>query len=229
MHTHYHMPTTLTRVVRNNTRSTSPTFILMLIFSVFLALFTLSPSVSYAQDSIDELDRNVNASGRKRLNTEYRVLSEIGLGVAGELLGAGLWWEIHVQTRSTATPPVQLTIALLGLVTTTTIASASVYLGGWATGGRGKAWAPFVGGYAGMLPGLLFALCVPLPENEEDKKYASKVMSWGIAASIVLGIAGAVIGYELSEKHETNRLKSERDKLNQASAPIMFQLYSGSF
>ena len=49
-----------------------------------------------------------------------------------------------------------------------------------------------------------------------------------IIAPLVI-LAGAVIGYELSEKSETDRLISERDKLNQTSAPIMFQLYSGTF
>ena len=53
------------------------------------------------------------------------------------------------------------------------------------------------------------------------------------AGVYAIALTGAIIGYEISEKKETDRLKSQRKKMMQEPAqksePIMIQLFSTSF
>ena len=93
-------------------------------------------------------------------------------------------------------------------------------------GGRGKAGPVFGGSYIGAAVG--WTLCgVGLGVGNDPLMYA------GAITIPVLSLVGAVVGYELSERHETNRLKSELNKAAQGpmdrSRPIMINLFSGSF
>ena len=204
-----------------------------------IALFASLPSNAYAQDSIAELETNTNASGKKRVSTTGRVFAEIGMGAVGEITAATASLLIAIPLLGILgnSGSDGLGILLVGGVISlgvfelavTPITAELVYQGGRLTGGRSKRWAAYAGGYVGMASALLLGT-IGLFTN--DKKTSYLIIA-GVAIP-VLSLVGSIVGYELSDKSETNRLKSERDKLTQAtsqqqSAPIMITLYTGSF
>lgn len=120
---------------------------------------------------------------------------------------------------------------------TPALMGGGVLLGGWLTGGRGKAWAPFAGAYIGVAPFLVFHLISVIAEPDKpvvksglDGMFGAALYWAGVYA---IALTGAIIGYEISEKKETDRLKSQRKKMMQEPAqksePIMIQLFSTSF
>ena len=196
---------------------------LSLAIAAMLALFAFLPSNAYAQDSIEELEKDTNAGGNKRVATVGRVFGEMGMGLLGVLGGAaigvgileglnswgGLFWGIAI-----------------GELAITPLTAGGVYLGGWITGGRGKAGPTFGGAYIGAIPGYVCTI-VGLTSSAEGAFYAGLIMT------PILSLVGAIVGFELSDKSETDRLKKERDSLQgpilQRSAPIMVTLYKGAF
>ncbi len=194
-----------------------------------LAFVAFSPSAGYAQDSIQELETNTNASGKSRTNPHARRAAEFGMGMVGLVTAAasgGLVAAGGLIFSSDTTLYVGLGVVEL-LVTP--ITAGLVYQGGRLTGGRAKHWAPYAGGYIGMASALLVGT-IGLTFDAGFKGYAIVA---GIAIPI-FSLIGSMVAYELSDKKETNRLISERDKLTQSSValrtpPIMFNLISGSF
>ena len=195
----------------------------MLVFMAF------SPSESYAQDSIQELETNTNASGKSRTNPHTRRAAEFGMGMLGLVTSAasgGLVAAGGLIFPSDTTLYIGIGIFELFV---TPLTAELIYQGGRLTGGRAKHWAPYAGGYIGMASGLL-AGTIGLTFDAGFKGYAIVA---GIAVPI-FSLIGAMVAYELSDKKETNRLMSEHDKLMQSSGavkstPIMFNLISGSF
>ena len=195
----------------------------ILVMSAMLAVVSLCPANGYAQDSVSELERNVNASGREYQGIGIRLTGEIGMGLVGELsavligggifAGFGLWGGFFGGI-------------LAAEVVVTPLTAGGVYLGGWLAGGRGKAGPVFGGSYIGAAVGWTL-LGIGLGTGNDPLMYA------GAIVVPVLSLVGAVVGYELSEKHETDKLISERDKMLQGpmdrSRPIMINLFSGSF
>ncbi len=220
------MVTALTTTNINQHNSTQRIWrVLAIMMAALIALFAFSPSEAYAQNSIEELTTNKNADGYDRVSTTKRVFTEIGLGmissvaVPGALFGwtasAGQDAKLYLFT---------LTVAYYFVLTP--ITAELVYQGGRITGGRGVRWPSYVGGYAGFVTGGVFCL----------GGLAGAKPFWIVAAiaAPVLSLAGSIIGYELSEKNETDRLRSKRDKLlanqsRKSSEPIMITLYSGRF
>lgn len=201
----------------------NPRMCLILVMSAMLAVVFLCPANGYAQDSVSELERNVNASGRTYQGIGVRLTGEIGMGLVGEIsavvigggifAGFGLWGGFFGGI-------------LASEIAVTPLTAGGVYLGGWLAGGRGKAGPVFGGSYIGAAVG--WTLCgVGLGVGNDPLMYA------GAITIPVLSLVGAVVGYELSERHETNRLKSELNKGAQGpmdrSRPIMINLFSGSF
>ncbi|MBR4985963.1 MAG: hypothetical protein IKY83_09520 [Proteobacteria bacterium] len=192
---------------------------IILMMAVGLAFVSLSPSTGYAQDSIIELERNVNASGREYQGLGARMAGEIGMGLVGELSAAVVGGGIALGIMSWGGIFGGLLAAEL---TVTPLTAGGVYLGGWLAGGRGKAGPVFGGAYAGAAVGWVL-LGVGVGCNDT-------LMYAGAIVIPVLSLVGAVVGYELSEKYETNRLIAERDKqMQQRTVPIMINLFSGTF
>ena len=225
----------------NKPRHTKPHVLPILL--AILVLMALCPSLGYAQDSITELDREVNASGRERTGKTARVFSELGMGLVGSATAAGIAGGV-LAIDNAARPDArshQAAFFFTYSMVNPALTAGGVLLGGWLTGGRGKAWAPFAGAYIG---GSLFVIGGLLGLLKDEEFWDKPVLGSGIegiiftplfiAALVALPLAGAIVGYELSESHETDRLKSERNKLMQNSStqttqPIMFNLLSGSF
>ena len=185
-------------------------FILLIMAAAF-ALAAFTPSKAYAQESVTELELNCNASGKARTSAAGRVFGEIGLGLLGGIVGAGL----SIVPMAVGFDMGSLVISglVFELITPPLVAGGTL-LGGWATGGRGKAWTPFVGAYVGAVPcyALLFA--------------GDTGVIISLIATPILSLVGAIVGYEISEKKQTNRLE---EQLMQTEAPIMINLFSGTF
>ncbi len=224
----------------NKPRHTKPHVLPILL--AILVLMALCPSLGYAQDSITELERNVNASGKERTGKTARIFSELGMGLVGSVATAGIAGGITAIDWA-ARPEVpchQSAFFFTYSLVNPALTAGGVLLGGWLTGGRGKAWAPFAGAYIGGSLFIIGALLHVLdPESRDRPVFVSGIGGiignpLYVAALVALPLAGAIVGYELSESHETDRLKSERNKLMQNSStqttqPIMFNLLSGSF
>ena len=188
-----------------------------LVMAALLALFAFSPSHAYAQDSIEELVTNKNADGFKRVSTTERVFAEIGMGLTGIVISAVP--SLTVLGSGGSLFGAIVAVAISELIVTP-ITAEMVYQGGRVTGGRAERWASYAGGYVGFGLGLLTGLiCL----REFESLWFVPVISIP-----VLSLVGSIVGYELSEKSETDRLKRRRDGLVR-SAPIMITLYSGSF
>ena len=209
-------------------------FLILLAILVFMAL---CPCLVYAQDSVSELDRNVNASGRERTGVPARVFSEIGMGLVGGLVSGGISAGVFAISPTPKPPSHQHVLFFTHELVTPALMGGGVLLGGWLTGGRGKAWAPFAGAYIGVAPFLVFHLISVIAEPDKpvvksglDGMFGAALYWAGVYA---IALTGAIIGYEISEKKETDRLKSQRKKMMQEPAqksePIMIQLFSTSF
>ena len=193
------------------------------VMAAMCSFFALSPNVGYAQDSITELERNVNASGKERTSKDLRVLSELGMGVlgAGTAFGVSLVTAVFTFNNRIAAD-IAFHLALPPLT------AGGVYLGGWLTGGRSETWAPFAGAYAGWAAGAIVFFSLWGYEGFGKPSTGAEIIDAFLVPALTL--VGAVVGYELSEKKKTNDLKAQRDRLTQGtSAPIMIQLYSGTF
>ena len=196
-----------------------------IIVVAMLAFVALAPTMGFAQDSIAELDARKNAAGYDRTNGAGRVFAEIGMGLVGEITLAvpcalvGLGGAAFMNEYAF--------FGAMGLfeLAVTPLTAEFVNIGGRLTGGRAKRWPVYVGGYVGFGTAIAMGLFGFLNE---------KMIYVGLIAIPVLSLVGSVVGYELSDRHETNRLRSERDKLMRNSAPlrsrpIMITLYSGQF
>ena len=192
--------------------------LIILVITVMLAIVALSPATGYAQNSIEELAKHENAAGYDRVGTTGRVFSELGMGFVGIVISAvplGLGF-LHPYFFAVTAPITALIV--------TPITAEMVYQGGRLTGGRSEHWAVYAGGYAGFGIGLLTALLMIADYN----------FIFVTAAAIpIFSLVGSIVGYELSDKKETNGLISERDRLMGSapmrSAPIMINLYTGTF
>ena len=199
------------------------------ILSALLSLVALSPSKTFAQDSIDELVTNKNADGYKRSSKTGRVFAELGMGTVGLVTAAAPSALVFLGSAIFFSDAGMIAgIGVFELIVTP-ITAELVYQGGRLTGGRARHWAAYAGGYAGMATGLALGTI----GFTFDAGIEGYLIVAGIAVPI-LSLVGSIVGYELSEKKETNRLKSDRDKLvqsqsQQRSAPIMITLYSGTF
>ncbi len=191
----------------------------------------ICPSMGYAQDSISELEKNVNASGKKRTGDSARVAAEFGMGIVGGVASLAVAVGVGCITNSVLEGhphdmganfvfPALIVLEL----TSPPLNAGGVYLGGWLTGGRASAGPVFGGAYIGAaVGGVLFGTGWLV--------HSDILIMVGALAIPIFSLIGSVVGYELSEKHETKRLESERDKLmlEPVSQPITIKLFSGTF
>ena len=188
---------------------------------------SLSPSTGYAQDSIRELEQNVNASGLTHRGQGTRIFGEAGMGLIGEAAAVGIGFGVYVLAteKFNAQWGAVWSGIIAAEVLATPLAAGGTYFGGWLSGGRAKPGPVFAGAYIGAAPGLILMGVGALTSDA--------CLIIGAIAVPVFSLIGSIVGYEISESKETDRLKSERDKWmqmpSQRSRPVMINLFSGRF
>ena len=114
-----------------------------LLLALFLAIFVVVPTESYAQESPDTGD--VQAEKRKTAHPALRGFAETGMGILFGTVAGGAAFITSLYVNKTDVRPAFISGAILYPIG---IASGAI-LGGYLTDTQSSYWEPFVGAFVG--------------------------------------------------------------------------------